>query len=123
MTRRYDVAEANELLPEVALRVKVLSALRARLHVEIEAHQLEPRVDGYRSAAAFELNERMHRVVAWFGERDIQVKGMAPALVDFPAESGDGTVLLCWQEGEDEIGWYHRPEDGFAGRRPVTDLG
>ena len=122
MTRRYDVAEANALLPDVALRIKVLAGLRSRLAVEIENAPLKPHTDGYRSAEAFDLNEQMHRVIAWFGDRDIQIKGMAPALVDFPAEHGDGVVLLCWQEGEREIGWYHRPEDGFAGRRPVEEL-
>ncbi|MBS1196082.1 MAG: hypothetical protein H6R33_802, partial [Actinobacteria bacterium] len=31
-------------------------------------------------------------------------------------------VLLCWTEGEERIGWYHSPEEGFAGRRPVEEL-
>ena len=122
MSRHYDLAEANELLPDVALRMRVLSGLRSRLQAEIAERPLEPRSDGFRSAAAFEMNEQMHRIVGWFGERDIQIKGMAPGLVDFPALQGGETVLLCWQEGEDRIAWYHRPEDGFAGRRPVSDL-
>ena len=28
-------------------------------------------------------------------------------------------VLWCWLEGEAEIGWYHRLDCGFPGRRPV----
>ena len=28
-------------------------------------------------------------------------------------------MLLCWQLGEDEIAWWHRVDDGFAGRRPL----
>src|SRR4029450_5539977 len=47
-----------------------------------------------------------------------ELKGMAPLLVDFPADINGLPVLLCWLEGEDELSWYHRPEYGFAGRRP-----
>jgi hypothetical protein len=28
--------------------------------------------------------------------------------------------LLCWLENEDTIGWWHLPEHGFAGRRPLS---
>ncbi len=50
------------------------------------------------------------------------MKGLEPALVDFPALAADGVVLLCWREGEDRIGWYHDPDAGFAGRRPLEGL-
>jgi len=31
-------------------------------------------------------------------------------------------VLLCWKLGEDEIAFWHRVEDGFAGRRPIEEF-
>jgi hypothetical protein len=37
--------------------------------------------------------------------------------VDFPADRDGVPVLLCWLEGEAELGWYHRADLGFAGRR------
>lgn len=41
-------------------------------------------------------------------------------LIDFPAQHPSGRdVLLCWQLGEDDLAWWHLPEDGFAGRRPL----
>jgi hypothetical protein len=41
-------------------------------------------------------------------------------LIDFPAQHPGGRdVLLCWQLGEDDLAWWHLPEDGFAGRRPL----
>ena len=45
------------------------------------------------------------------------LKGAAPLLVDFPADLDGVPVLLCWLEGESELGWYHRLDLGFAGRR------
>jgi hypothetical protein len=51
-----------------------------------------------------------------------QVKDADEGLVDFPALHGDEEVLLCWKLGEDEIAYWHSLEDGFAGRRPLSDL-
>jgi arsenite methyltransferase len=46
-----------------------------------------------------------------------ELKGIAPLLLDFPAELDDVPVLLCWLEGDEELAWYHRVDLGFAGRR------
>jgi Uncharacterized conserved protein (DUF2203) len=54
-----------------------------------------------------------------FPEQGLDVKGVAPLLVDFPAWLNGETVLLCRLEGEHELGWYHKPEHGFAGRRVI----
>jgi hypothetical protein len=44
-------------------------------------------------------------------------------LIDFPSRSTDGRPLwLCWVLGEDHVGYWHWPEDGFAGRRPVEEV-
>lgn len=53
------------------------------------------------------------------GLRDlgVQIKGIAPLLLDFPAELDGQTVLLCWLEGEPSLQWYHRLELGLIGRR------
>jgi hypothetical protein len=51
-----------------------------------------------------------------------QVKDADEGLVDFPALRDGEEVLLCWKLGEDEIGFWHGLEDGFAGRRPVDEL-
>jgi hypothetical protein len=47
------------------------------------------------------------------------VKDLDRGLVDFPALRGDEEVLLCWRLGEDEIRYWHGPEEGFAGRREL----
>jgi hypothetical protein len=53
------------------------------------------------------------------GVEGVEVKGFAPLLLDFIGERDGRPVLWCWLEGEDDIGWYHRLDTGFAGRRPV----
>ena len=66
-----------------------------------------------RKAAEARLNELMTEVQATGAE----LKGIAPLLVDFPADRDGVPVLLCWLEGDTELGWYHRADLGFAGRR------
>jgi hypothetical protein len=48
------------------------------------------------------------------------VKDLEQGLLDFPCVMDGRTVLLCWKLGEKEIGFWHTPEDGFAGRKPLT---
>jgi hypothetical protein len=64
-------------------------------------------------AAEARLNELMTEVQ----ETGAELKGIAPLLVDWPADLDGVPVLLCWLEGEAELGWYHRADLGFAGRR------
>jgi hypothetical protein len=46
-----------------------------------------------------------------------QVKSLEEGLLDFPAERGDEVVLLCWKLGEDEIGYWHGLDEGYAARK------
>jgi hypothetical protein len=48
-----------------------------------------------------------------------QPKDLDMGLVDFPAEIQGKKVLLCWKYGEDAIGFYHDPAEGYAGRKPL----
>jgi hypothetical protein len=65
------------------------------------------------------LEARLHAELEEVSATGAQVKGIAPLLLDWPGERDDVSVLWCWLEGEPEIGWYHRRDCGFSGRRPV----
>jgi hypothetical protein len=54
-------------------------------------------------------------------EREIVLRDLDRGLVDFPALRDGREVYLCWEEGEDEIGFWHDPDAGFAGRCPLGD--
>ena len=66
-------------------------------------------------AAHAELNE----IVGRFTGQGVQVKDMDRGLIDFPSEVDGQDALLCWQVGEGRIAFWHSPEDGFAGRKPL----
>lgn len=47
------------------------------------------------------------------------VKDLETGLLDFPSRINDEEVYLCWRLGEDRIRFYHRQDEGFAGRKPI----
>lgn len=47
------------------------------------------------------------------------VKDLEVGLLDFPAMINNEEVYLCWRLGEDRIRFYHRQDEGFAGRKPL----
>ena len=47
------------------------------------------------------------------------VKDLDAGLLDFPSIVNDEEVYLCWRLGEDRIRFYHRQDEGFAGRKPL----
>ena len=64
---------------------------------------------------------RLHELMTQVQERGIELKGLAPLLLDWPSTLGGVEVLLCWLEGDAELGWYHRTDLGFLGRRRLPD--
>jgi hypothetical protein len=53
------------------------------------------------------------------------IKDLDVGLLDFPSIINNEEVYLCWKLGEDRIRYYHRPEEGYGGRKPLDprDLG
>jgi hypothetical protein len=52
----------------------------------------------------------------------ILLRDVDNGLVDFPARSPSGRPYwLCWLVDEPAVAWWHWPETGFAGRRPIDD--
>ena len=131
MARIFTPEEANaalvELRPIVERMVEHRRNLTAAQHQQAE---LVTRIAGnggdlqpsdLREAAA--AIEREAAAIAECAERindaGAQIKSLEEGLLDFPARRGDEEVLLCWKLGEDEIGYWHGLEEGFAGRKPL----
>ena len=50
---------------------------------------------------------------------DVVLRDIDRGLVDFPSIRDGEEVYLCWLVEEPEIGYWHEPDAGFAGRRPL----
>ena len=67
--------------------------------------------------------ETLVEIMKGLDERGIIVKSIDEGLIDFPhiRENGE-EVYLCWKIGEDDILFWHRIADGYAGRKGVNQL-
>ena len=130
--RRFTLEEAQELLDaelralaermvEERARSRDLESRWRKLVIAIGSNggnMERPEVRDLRAeveASHAELQE----IVAKFTAEGVQVKDMDRGLIDFPAWVGDQDALLCWHVGEERIAFWHSPEDGFAGRKPL----
>jgi hypothetical protein len=74
-----------------------------------------------RRAERVKAEQRVHDALAEINSIGVQVKDISIGLLDFPCEVEDGTVLLCWKQGEKSITHWHGVEEGFAGRKPIDE--
>ncbi|GIG66898.1 DUF2203 domain-containing protein [Phytomonospora endophytica] len=119
--RVFTVAEAKAMIPEVRERADVIIRLRANLaelSLTLNTTGESPAGGGVAEMKALEAH--LGEAIGWFNGHGIEVKGIAPLLIDFPAVLDGEDVRLCWLEGDERLAWYHRTELGFAGRRRLA---
>jgi hypothetical protein len=63
---------------------------------------------------------RLQEYVGELRQLGVEPKNGPAGLVDFPSVMDGELVMLCWKLGEPEILFWHRIEDGYAGRQPLT---
>ena len=119
----YSVEQARAVLAELRPLIEDLIRLRAdaaELAAAVRNGDTSP-LGGLPELKAAQA--RMDEVLSSIAAKDIQIKGLAPLLLDFPGQLDGVPVLLCWLEGDADLGWYHRDDLGFAGRRPLPAEG
>jgi len=131
---RYFTSEEANLALEVVrpLTERLVEARREFVGLQGELDEVRRRVSGNgggldpgtvgRATEAAESSlAAVDGLLAEITELGVQVKDLDEGLIDFPAlHPQDGAVvLLCWRLGEPEVAWWHPPEDGFAGRKPL----
>ena len=123
--RHYPLEEANAALAWVESCLERLRSARSRLGDREAREALGEAAPGNGgggpgrtvSEAFLELREALTELQA----REIVLRDLDRGLVDFPSLRDGEEVYLCWEEGEPEVGFWHDPEAGFAGRRPIGD--
>ena len=109
-----ELVERHRLLREAMQRQSELS-----LRIAGNGGGLPPQTLAEVQEAAAREASALSRCLERLNELGVEVKDVERGLLDFPALRGDEEVLLCWHVGEDEIGWWHGTDEGFAGRRPL----
>lgn len=120
MAEHFTIQQARDLLPDVIAESQQLMEVRAQL---ADAQLAQKAGDAEQGAVpeVKALEARLHELVEGFVQRGVQVKGIAPLLLDFPAEVEGREGLLCWLEREPDLSYWHPLETGFMGRRPLPE--
>jgi hypothetical protein len=119
--RYFTPEEANAALPRVAALVERLRAAAGELEQRTEALRERAKGNG-RGPPPEPAAEDLQQVADELAADGIVLRDVATGLIDFPARAADGRPYwLCWRAGEERVAWWHWPEDGVAGRRPVSE--
>ena len=121
--RHFTREEANALLPRLTALLSQLGEAKDEL-TDTEAHEALSEAaptngggeQGRQVGVAFLEVRRMLETVERAG---IVLRDIDRGLVDFPALVDGREVYLCWELGEDEVGYWHDLEGGYGGREPL----
>jgi len=125
MSNRYfTLAEARAMLPRVKQLMQMVQAARQeilRLRPEVWPMLRKASLNGgSREAGELLVHfQRLENGVKGIMNMGIIVKDVDQGIIDFLGKRNDQDVYLCWQNGEDDIRFWHDLDAGFAGRHPI----
>jgi hypothetical protein len=121
--RHYTVDQANAALSWVSERIGRLRGAREGFSDEDAREALGEATPGNGGGepgrVVSEAFLELQAAAAELDAVEIVVRDLDRGLVDFPALRDGREIYLCWEEGEDEIGYWHETDAGFAGRQPL----
>jgi len=79
-----------------------------------EAQRIRLRMQG--------IVDQMAAAVARIDALGITLRDIERGLIDFPALASGRQVWLCWELGEERVGFWHELDTGFGSRRPLAEL-
>ena len=121
--RHFSREEANALLPQLSALLSQLQEAKDEL-TDTEAHEALSEAaptngggeQGRQVGMAF---LEVRRILETVERAGIVLRDIDQGLVDFPALMDGREVYLCWELGEDEVGYWHDLEGGYGGREPL----
>lgn len=122
--KRFTLAEANRTLPLVQRIVGDI----VKTHEQVKALQDGASATRNKENAAAQQRqyeqaiERLQTLVDELHGVGCELKDSQNGLVDFIGRHQGRDVCLCWKLGEENIGFWHELQTGFAGRQPVASL-
>jgi hypothetical protein len=121
--RHYTVDQANAALDFVGERLERLRAARVQLgDEEARAALTEAGPTNGGGGAGRVVSEaflELQRSLGELQEMEIVLRDLDRGLVDFPTLRDGREVYLCWEEGEDEVAFWHDSDSGYGGREPL----
>jgi hypothetical protein len=132
MSKRFTLAEAQRLLPEVDRFMR--TAIEARSNYQQAENAIQAMserimlqggmlVDREKALGAKTRREQsaavLRNAVESVQQMGCLIKDLDTGLVDFPTLFRGTEVYLCWKLGESGIDFWHGVEEGFRGRKAI----
>lgn len=130
----YSIDEVNDLIPSLEEIIAQLRALKDEIIEQKDQHDVEELTSyGLTGTAAAGAKERMdgfkrkieglerefERLLKILDDIGCVLRRLEPGLIDFYGEVDGELAFLCWQEGDEELRYWHGLQDGFEGRKPI----
>ena len=112
------LVEAIELRKKLTPLVEELGAISARIQWvggSVVPYEKTARMRFEHDKLAESLKASLERIQS----TGCLIKDLDTGLLDFPAIVNNEEVYLCWRLGEERIRFWHRQNEGFAGRKPL----
>jgi hypothetical protein len=132
--RTFTLSEAQDLLPVLESLIRRATEAKTRVdEIDAEFQAVNSRVMMYGGvmldivplarlrAERDKLAQTITDSLSEITSTGVQVKDLEIGLLDFPCVVEGRVVLLCWKLGEEAITHWHGTDEGFAGRKPITD--
>ncbi len=121
--RHFTRAEANALLPRLSALLDQLREAKDEL-TDAEAHEALANAapangggdEGRQVGVAF---LEVRKLLETLEQSGIVLRDIDRGLVDFPSLIEGREVYLCWELGEEEVGYWHDLDGGYGGREPL----
>jgi hypothetical protein len=132
----FSVEEANALIPyleaalgKLGVQARDIGALQSEIRVlsAIESSGATSRNHDVRDlrekeARCARMLEEFRAALHQVASRGCILRDLDLGLVDFYTMARDKVVCLCWRLGEARISHWHSTDEGFSGRRPLSEL-
>ena len=115
--------DANKALPNIERRFKQI--IFQKDHVVALQEELQTIIDRDSPFNEFlnkkqELNVEVSSLYRSIERLGVIIKSVDEGLLDFPSKRFDEEVWLCWKVGEKEVKYWHKKNEGFSGRKPLS---
>jgi hypothetical protein len=121
--RHFTLEQANAMLPSLK---PLLRELRDAKDLLTDSEAREVLTDAAPANGGGEPGRQVgeaflevRRLLSVLTEAGIVVRDIDRGLVDFPSVRSDEEMYLCWELGEDRVGFWHDLESGYRGRLPL----
>ena len=131
--KRFPIDEAERCLPQVERLLKKCQRVQDKIAYLLETNDPVAEISNEGGFHFFmteqvKVNKEFHRLYHQFydgllklSELGALIRDIDDGIVDFPMRSSK-ELYLCWQLGEDRIGFWRDCESSYEDRRPIVDV-